>query len=589
LDYGEVISKYIGAFVDELARCGVDQAVVCPGSRSTPLAVLLAEHPKITVRMHVDERSAGFFALGMAKAGEKPIALICSSGTAVANFLPAVVEAHYSRTPLLLLTADRPHELRDTGAPQAIDQDHIFGRFAKFFADVALPESSDAMQRWIRTMAAKAVSISTSQPYGPVHLNFPFREPLMPSLSESTFLQGELNHNRPYSSVLKGSLQLSDDELCGVADTLQACERGLIVCGPDDVSGFPNTVSKLADRLGFPVLADPLSQLRCGEHDKRWVIDTYDSFLRDSEIAEKLKPDLVIRFGAAPTSKALGQYIQKHSSCRFLVVDEGSGWREPTSAPCEMIYANPVSLCQQLSEILSEKGEERRQSRIEWADRWRKLNGISKQRLAIRGKSDSLSEGQIFLELAEILPQHANLFVGSGMPVRDLDSFFFCSDRRVRLFANRGANGIDGVVSTALGVSAVSDEACVLVIGDLSFYHDLNGLLAAKLHRLNLTVILVNNDGGGIFSFLPQAQSAPKFEELFGTPIGLDFSLAVKMYDGTFSTIETWNGFRDAVRRSFDDKGLHVIEVRTNRDENVRVHREIWRDISAVLRSHGDF
>jgi len=187
------------------------------------------------------------------------------------------------------------------------------------------------------------------------------------------------------------------------------------------------------------------------------------------------------------------------------------------------------------------------------------------------------------------LPQHANLFVGSGMPVRDLDSFFFCSDRRVRLFANRGANGIDGVVSTALGVSAVSDEACVLVIGDLSFYHDLNGLLAAKLHRLNLTVILVNNDGGGIFSFLPQAQSAPKFEELFGTPIGLDFSLAVKMYDGTFSTIETWNGFRDAVRRSFDDKGLHVIEVRTNRDENVRVHREIWRDISAVLRSHGDF
>jgi 2-succinyl-5-enolpyruvyl-6-hydroxy-3-cyclohexene-1-carboxylate synthase len=542
----------------------------------------MAEHGGMQVWMHVDERSAAFFALGMAKTCQKPVALVCSSGTAVANYLPAVIEACYSRIPLLLITADRPHELRAVGAPQTIDQIGIFGHFVKLFVELAEPESSLTLLKYARTVATRAAATASCGPRGPVHLNFPFREPLVPDLNAPTLWQGRRENQSCYTQVLAGKRQLDQEQVEQLAHSLQGVERGLIVCGPHDDPLFATAVVALAERLHYPILADSLSQLRSGSHNKQWVIDTYDSFLRDATVVNQLIPEVVIRFGAMPVSKALLQYLQKYPACRLLVIDEDEGWREPTLLATDMIYASPVAVCQALSHWDDCHVNILQSLRCEWGARWLKINAITKQELVTQGKHDFLSEGQIFMELSELLPAYSTLFVGNGMPVRDLDTFFFCNDRNIRIMANRGANGIDGVVSTALGV-AVSEGPCLLVLGDLSFYHDLNGLLAAKLYNLNATIILINNDGGGIFSFLPQAQCPQHFEQLFGTPLGLDFKLAVEMYQGEFSRVDSWEDFQQTLQRNLQDKGLHVIEVATQRDENVQLHREIWQAVSHVV------
>lgn len=578
---GKVVARYVGAFVDELVRCGVDQAVISPGSRSAPLAVLMAEHPGMNARLLIDERSAAFFALGMAKAQRKPVALVCSSGTAVANYLPAMVEAYQSRVPLLALTADRPHELREVGAPQTIDQLGVFGKFAKLFIEMAIPEDSPELLRYVRMVAARAAATAAIGPGGPVHLNFPFREPLLPDLDVAAFAAGSRAEQRSYTKVLAGSRNLEAHDTAKLAQELSGIQRGLIVCGPHDDPSLAAAVTQLADCLQYPVLADPLSQVRCGIHPKQWIIDTYDSFLRNPAVAERLAPQVVIRLGAMPVSKALTLYLKNAPGCRQIVVDADCGWREPTLTAMDMLYADPVLFCREMSRHLTSDRPATAQ-RTEWAEKWLYINRVSKKKLAEPGRGEAMFEGRIFLELGQLLPDGAALFAGNSMPVRDMDSFLFCQERKLRIFANRGANGIDGIVSSALGV-AVSEQPLVLVIGDLSFYHDLNGLLAAKLHALQATIILVNNDGGGIFSFLPQAQLPRHFEEVFGTPVGLDFKAAVEMYQGKFTRVDCWETFRQAVQDSFITGGLQVIELITQRDVNVKLHREIWQAVSAEV------
>ena len=579
MNHGKVISDYIGAFVDELVRCGVDQVVINPGSRSTPLALLMAEHPAMKVWTHIDERSAAFFALGIAKAQKKAVALVCSSGTAVANYMPAVVEAFQSRVPLLVLTADRPHELREVGAPQAIDQIGIFGKFVKLFVEMSAPDSSPELQKYVRTVAARASALALCGPSGPVHLNFPFREPLLPELHFPSFLEGGRESGGCYTRVLTGNRTLEQQYMEMLAAQLKGVERGLIICGPHDDPLFAAAAVSLAKHLQYPLLADPLSQVRSGSHEKEWVIDTYDSFLRDPIVLDQLVPEVVIRFGAMPVSKAVLLYLKRNPACRQMIVDEDAGWRDPTLLAADMIYADAILFCQQLSALLTSASAFEQPVLSGWAQKWLKVNEAAKKELHRQGKNDFLSEGQVFLELVQNLPCDVTLFAGNSMPIRDLDTFFFCNDRNIRIMANRGANGIDGVVSTALGVAATRTPL-VLVIGDLSFYHDLNGLLAAKLHRLNATIILINNDGGGIFSFLPQAKLPRHFETLFGTPIGLDFKPVVEMYQGDFARVASWNDFRDSLQKGITSDGLHVIEICTKREENVRLHREIWDAVS---------
>ncbi|WP_044894867.1 2-succinyl-5-enolpyruvyl-6-hydroxy-3-cyclohexene-1-carboxylic-acid synthase [Bacillus alveayuensis] len=570
------LALYVSAFVDELTKVGVSDVVISPGSRSTPFAIVMAEHPDIKIHMNIDERSAAFFALGMAKAKRKPVALLCTSGTAVANYLPAVIEAYYARIPLIVLTADRPHELRDVGAPQAIDQFHIYGKHAKWFVEMALPEGSQEMLRYARTMAARATATAMTAPAGPVHLNFPLREPLVPNVTEETWSQIEQKESS-YLRVSIGKRTLEREQLQVVYEQLSKTERGLIICGDMDKPPFAQAVVKLAEALDYPILADPLSQLRSGTHPKDYIIESYDAILKSDAALDTLIPEVVIRFGAMPVSKSLTLMLKNNPAIQQFVVDGDGGWREPTLNASYMIHCDETDFCHRLAEVAQPK---KKQS--DWVKRWQDVNKIAKSALLEAGKDEEMFEGKVFIELAQLLPEKSLLFVGNSMPIRDADTFFMATDKNIRVIANRGANGIDGVVSSALGASVTGDPL-VLVIGDLSFYHDLNGLLAAKLHKLNATIIVINNNGGGIFSFLPQSKQEKHFELLFGTPTDLQFEHVVRMYDSHYVKADTWDKFRESVTHSFSTAGLHVIEICTSRQENVRKHRQLWENVSQEI------
>ncbi|WP_078414126.1 2-succinyl-5-enolpyruvyl-6-hydroxy-3-cyclohexene-1-carboxylic-acid synthase [Priestia abyssalis] len=574
----KALTSYVSAFVDELVNADVTDVVVSPGSRSTPIAMLMAEHPGIHVYLNIDERSAGFFALGIAKAKRKPVALVCTSGTAAANYYPAVVEAFQSRVPLIVITADRPHELRDVGAPQAINQLHLFGQYAKWFAELALPENTESMLRYIRTTAARAVGTSLTAPAGPVHLNFPLREPLVPSLSHPDLWAAGREEKRKQVKVHNGALVCPPAVLEEAVMKVKQYERGIIVCGDHEDAAFTDAVVKLAEKLNYPILADPLSQLRSGKHEKKHIVNAYDTFLRNESLLEDLKPEVVIRFGAMPVSKSLLLFLKKYEPEEMMVIDGGGGWREPTLIAADMIQCEETYFCRELGQLVGELSR----TSTKWLDKWLFINEKTTELLQKSMEEDTLLEGKVVTELAGLLPDSSTLFVGNSMPIRDVDTFFSLNEKSIKIMANRGANGIDGVVSSALGVSVI-ERPTVLLIGDLSFYHDLNGLLAAKMNELNLTVILVNNDGGGIFSFLPQSKEEKHFEFLFGTPTGIEFDKAVQMYGGDFKSIKTWEEFRQAVTQSLTEKGLKVIEIKTNRGENVMVHREMWKSVSQEM------
>lgn len=596
---------YVGAFLDELGRAGVRNAVICPGSRSTPLALALAGQHIIHTWMHVDERSAAFFALGMAKRLHQPVALVCTSGTAAANFFPAVVEANLSHVPLLVLTADRPHELRDNGAPQAIDQNRLYGTHAKWYADVALPEATNEALRYIRTLACRAAATSLATPAGPTHLNMPFREPLTPdpqplppSDQRDPLAWNGRPDREPYTRVYETTLgALPEAELQRMEALIREAPRGLIVVGSHAHPDLTTALEALASVIQYPLLADPLSGLRRTAGGEAASISSYDAFLRDERFIEQAEPQLVLRFGAMPTSKPLLLYLKRHAAHSRQIVIDGTGrWEEPTQLATEILHTDPVELCHRLTDTMRPLLEatpglhNAEDVRTRWLRRWQAASRVTYDTLthAILDFTEPF-EGRVFAELAELLPDGAQLFVGSSMPVRDCDTFFWPRRRSgIHVLGNRGANGIDGVISTALGVSAVSsgDAPTVLVIGDLSFYHDLNGLLAARLHQLNLTIVLVNNDGGGIFSFLPQADFPEHFEQVFGTPTGLDFEPVVRMYGGGFTRAATWEQFREALTTSFKEGGVRVIEVRTDRERNVALHRQLWRTVEHALAEH---
>jgi 2-succinyl-5-enolpyruvyl-6-hydroxy-3-cyclohexene-1-carboxylate synthase len=581
---------YVGAFVDELARAGLRHVCLCPGSRSAPLALRLADHPALKLWMHLDERSCAFFALGLAKAQRFPVALLCSSGTAAANFMPAIVEAHQARVPLIVLTADRPPELRDTGAPQTIDQIKLYGAYAKWFVEMALPEATVEMLRYARTIAARAVAEALDAPAGVVHLNFPFREPLVPLAppaipAELQSISAGRANPQPYARVttMPRQPEAAPALIATLSAELSSFSKGLIVAGPQTNPDFPRAVTQLSAALGYPILADPLSQVRCGPQDgangdSANVVDAYDAFLRDANTVERLAPDVILRFGAMPTSKPLMLYLQRYASARQILIDDGGNWNDAARLASDMIRADPTLFCSALA--TGARGP----SGSDWLESWR-----TTQRLTRRAITDQISafeelfEGRVFSELAQCLPDGATCYVSSSMPVRDLDTFFPANNRAVRFLANRGANGIDGVVSSALGASLASTGPLVLVIGDIALYHDLNGLLAAKRHSLSATIILINNDGGGIFSFLPQAAYPKHFEQLFGTPHGLDFRPAAELYGAHYQQVNNWSEFRKALTDGLHAPGLKLIEVRTQREGNVTQHRQVWQAVAAAL------
>lgn len=573
------LTHWVAAIANGLAASGVHDVVVCPGSRSTPLALAVARHPHLRVWMHLDERSAGFFALGMARSRSAPVAVLCTSGTAVANLLPAVVEANLARVPLLLLTADRPPELRDNGAPQTIDQIGIFGRNVRWFVDLPAPHAP--LVPFLRATLGRAIGAARSAPAGPVHLNLPFREPLVP---DRALLASLLATPATPVQVAPARRMLGGAELATLATSLVEYRRGLIIAGPDCPPDLGPLLVTLAHRLRFPILADPLSGVRYGRHVDDVVLGAYDAFLRDERFVAAYAPEVVLRFGAMPTSKPVLLYLQRHPQARQIVIDGGAGWREPTSLATEHLPVDEHWFCVALADALASS---QREGPTLWLRAWLTAERLARETMAEHLLAQpAISEPGLFARLGEWLPAGATLFVGNSMPVRDCDSFLGPRALPLAVLGNRGANGIDGLVSTALGLAAGGATPLVMALGDLSLLHDANGLLAARLHQLNATILLINNDGGGIFSFLPQASETDQFELLFGTPHGIDFAPLAALHGARYTLATDWTAAQAALQASLAG-GLHLIEIRTRRDQNVADHRAIWPLVSAALERAG--
>lgn len=571
------LTQYVYTFVQQLIASGVEEVVISPGSRSTPLALAIAEHPLLNAYINIDERSAGFFALGMAKRKQKPVALLCTSGTAAANYYPAVIEAHYARVPLIILTADRPHELRDVGAPQAINQIELYGKYVKWFTDAPIPEDRPKILHYIKRVVQRSVIEAMKFPKGPVHVNLPLRAPLVPDMEwlEENFTSevGYSVHNYvPSQSVL------NEETFRQLANYIGSINKGLIICGEMHDIQFSHSIVTFAEKIGFPILADPLSQLRYGNHSKDVIIENYDTILKGIEMDEALQPQLIIRFGAMPVSKPLWLYLQEQSQIVQWVVDHGGGWRDPSLAADEHFICSESAFCEKMSEMVEINTDKT------FLRTWQQVNDIVKRNIESipSSQQNGLFEGRVYVELQKMLPEKCNLVIGNSMPIRDVDTYFQSNNKHWRLFANRGANGIDGVVSTALGICASSSDPTFLIIGDLSFYHDLNGLLAGKMYDLSLTILLINNNGGGIFSFLPQSSEEKHFETLFGTPTDIDFEYASKMYGFEYRKVEDTNQLHKYLQEP--SSGIRIIEIVTNRHGRVEIQRNFTQFVSQEIR-----
>jgi 2-succinyl-5-enolpyruvyl-6-hydroxy-3-cyclohexene-1-carboxylate synthase len=575
--------------VEGLVAGGVADAIVCPGSRSTPLVLAAKAHPGLTVRVLLDERSAGYFALGLARASRRPVAVIVTSGTAAANLMPSVVEASLARVPLILFTADRPAELRERGSPQTIDQSHLYGRYARWFAELPLLDGEDVTRRHVRSVVDRSIATARGGPSGPVHLNVPFREPLVPVGALAPPADRGAGRSGAIAEVVAAASQLADRDVDRIADRLTAAERGLIVTGPQDDPDLSAAVTRLAAATGFPIAADPLSGVRCGPHDRSFVLSHADHIVRPGPWIDAHSPDLVIRFGATPTSKPLNALLVG-ARPQQVVIDGDRAWSEPTIIPTTFVQADATAAADALADRFQVDAHRPSGG---WARAWCAADSAADA--ALRNWLTTVTdqgepfEGLPFALLGDLLPDGALLMAGNSMPVRDMDAWLPSTPRAIRPFANRGANGIDGVVSTALGAAAADAGPVALVVGDLSFLHDLNALVAARLHGLSATIVLIDNDGGGIFSFLPQASTdAPEvglpatYEELFGTPHGIDVGPIVEALGGEYRATGPGH-LRDALADSLTRPGVQVLALRTDRTRNVELHGEAAATVATAL------
>ena len=557
------LTEYVAAFTHSLVNQGVKNVVISPGSRSTPLAYACMMEEGLTVYRQIDERSAAYFALGMAKASMEPVMLLCTSGTAAANYFPAIVEAYYARIPLIVITADRPHELREVGAPQAINQINLFGSHVKWSVDLPMPEEGNRLDFLVRHLH-RSVQNAVSEPKGPVHLNVPFREPLLLDFEQQYVSSGEIKH-------LKGQSCLPASVQYFLQETFKT-EKGLLIIG-EMTEKMPPEFWSFIRKLNWPVLADPLSNVRGNleENCKDLIVDSYDAILKSEVFKESMVPDAVIRIGPQPVSKPLTLYLASVKPKTYAVFDESPMMRDAQSVVTHHIQASVDGLWQL---PLQTNGAN------SYTVKWTAASDLF-WKLAEDHCNEKLDEGVLAKILFDELDQ-CDLIVSSSMPIRDTDTYFKSTARDIMIYANRGANGIDGVVSTAFGVQAAKKRPAFLFIGDLSFLHDMNGLITSKMQKTDLTIVVMNNDGGGIFSYLPQSKEERYFEDLFGTPTGLKFEDAAKMYDTDYAAVETKEQFREALR-SNKQKPVKIIEVFTDRKTNVRVHRELWNRLIEEL------
>jgi 2-succinyl-5-enolpyruvyl-6-hydroxy-3-cyclohexene-1-carboxylate synthase len=568
----------LDAFFATLVASGVRHVIVSPGSRSAPLAVgaLRAEALGLDVRPLVDERSAGFFALGLGKASGAPAALVCTSGSAAANYLPAVVEAFHAGVPLLVLTADRPPELRDCDAGQTIEQHGLYGPHVRWRGELPLPEPGEAALRVARSLARRAVETATGRQPGPVHLNCPLREPLVPPRGLAPLAPAEPARVAAIPAAAPSAAQVE-----ALAALAREEERGIVVAGPlPPRTDLAEAVVRFARRAGWPILADPASQLRCGAHvPGAPLVTAHELLLRGGPFARAHRPRAVLRIGAAPTSKALRLWLEAQPPRDCWLVDPHARFSDPSRLVSARLEADPALLLEAASARLPPERESA------WCSAFLRAEAAAQAALERALDAEpALLEPRAVRELAAALPDGALLALSNSMPVRDADAFLPASPRPLTVLANRGANGIDGVVSSALGASLAWPRPAALLTGDLAFLHDVGGLAAARGLGRSVVIVVLNNDGGGIFSFLPIAEhgEAVGFERLFRTPHGLELRHAAALFGLRHARVESWEAFRLALKDGFAHEEVSIVELPVDADANVRHFRALAAAASAA-------
>ena len=587
------MNEYIAALVDEFYQLGVRHAVFSPGSRSTTMAMLFTEHEGFETYMNIDERSASFMALGIAKARKEPTVLVCTSGSAVAHYLPAILEAQYSGVPLIVLSADRPHTLLHVGAPQTVDQHKIFGTAVNYFEELAVPQESH-YYTYPRQVARKAYMKAMDTKKGPVHINVPLFEPLVPELSRDHFEAGRSSFKvvKPnYSSVfgfdnrnnliyinntINNTIDIAhnNDSTKEINNLLERYERILILAGPQIDIDEADTIRSFGEALQAPILADPLSNVRgCVTSDG--VISTYDALLAGQALWHELKPDCVIQFGQIVVSKRVQQMIASWTDVEYIEVNPTMDSMNPTGKTTMHVQAS--------IDVFTHLYGKNNNSET-YLNIWRCLDQVGKKQLSLAIDEPHCFEGRTIRELQKQIPEDGQIFVANSMTIRDFDYFWFSGESKATLYGNRGVNGIDGTISTALGLAA-NGRPTYLVTGDLSLFHDLNGLAVAKTHNLNLTIILHNNDGGGIFEYLPQ-KGTKHFDYLFSTSQGLDYSGAAKLYGCGYTKISSPDELSSVLANVSQESGVHIIEIPTNREYSRELHKKYTKvsvDMEALL------
>lgn len=588
--------------VDELARAGLSAVCIAPGSRSTPLALAFADS-QTPVYIHPDERGVAYFALGLAQASGRTAAILCTSGTAAANFFPAIVEAHQAHIPLLVLTADRNHELRDSGANQTIDQVKMYGSFVRWAVDVAPPEAnpSPATLQYLRTLADRALAATQGLPPGPVHLNLPFRKPLEPTPVPGDIpadLEARLPARpagQPFVALTRGVLLPTPEQVDSLVEAISQARSGIIYCGPrcanDDLAqagSFLTEVLALAHATGFPIFADALSGLRFHPSIKtagEYIFGGYETFLRS--LGPDAAPEIILQFGAVPTSKALADLLEMQPAIsgesnqrqRFIVTDSGD-WADDAFNTSRLLWADPAALCRAVCAGLA--AHRRQPPTTGWRERFMHAEHLVWQ-IIDQMRQETFFEGAVLADLLDELSDGDGLFVASSLPVRHLDQFAHPRPVSLRVYANRGASGIDGTIASAIGAAASGVcRRMVLVIGDLAFLHDINSLLALRQYPQNLTIVLINNDGGGIFHRLPVASfeqdpERPLFQRLFLTPHGLQFEAAARLFELDYVRVSQRPALHRALRAALDQGGPHIIEVAGDAPHHEQVRAEIAR------------
>lgn len=570
-----------GLVIEELVRCGVTTLCISPGSRSAPLVIAAAENTRAFTLVHTDERGAAFYAMGYAKATGRPAALICTSGTAVANYFPAVIEASQSAVPLLILSSDRPVELRDTRSPQTINQVNIFGDYLRWHFDLPAPDTA-VSPSFLLTTVDQAVYRAVSRPAGPVQINCQFREPLISDRQKGywdtylSVLDQWQKTGRPFTTYAKSESIPSTEEVARIWEIIGRSKNGVLIAGQLSAGTDKEAIIRLASELGWPLLADINSGIRfaCSASESAHnVVAHYDLYLRMEKFRKKFSPDLILHMGGMPVSKSLNQYVEE-SHAEYVVVNAHPFRQDPMSRVTQRIEANPARFALQLSERIQKIPSG--------------LTGIlckveEISRTVIRDSVlplDDISEWAVSHIIFESVAEDSGIYLSNSLPVREADAFAACSHKRLAVGCNRGANGIDGTIASAIGFAAGLNRPTTLLIGDLAVLHDINSLALIKKIEVPVTIVLVNNDGGGIFSFLPVAKLTEYFERYFVTPHGLKFKKAAELFRLPYESPESLSSFRRVYQRAIDSGTSSIIEVHTERDRNRVEYEMIWKKVS---------